>query len=634
MRVDLCTGSISSEPTIKYAKEWLGARGISQRILYNEIKPWVTPYEPANKIVISAGPFTGTLAPGATRLCLASKNVFSYGVGTANMCGFFAPELKFAGYDHIVIQGRARQPVYLSIDDDRVKLIDARGIWGKTTWETDDLVKEEVGDEDIQIICIGPAGENLVRGACVIGNRNRAAAKCGLGAIMGSKNLKAVAVRGTGSVEVAQPDRFMEAVDRNLESIKESPRLKPLFEYGTIGIFPYENEGGGMTYKNYQDGYMPEESIKHLDPDIFVSKYKQRNIGYMACPMACSRYYKVDHGPYAGLATEGFETNTMVDFGGKLAIDYAPAIIKAHSLCNQLGLDEDNTSAAISWAFECYQRGILTPKDTDGLRLEWSDYGVAFELIRKLAYREGFGNLLAEGPKYGSEILGRDSGYYPMALKGQGIYEETRLPIGWGLGVSVATRGGGHTTGAPICELFVEGDPKLTESAEKVFGVKTFSRVEYQDKARLVIYTERIQELINSSGICMFFGTWEGPDLIGFGEIAELYSAATGWETTEEELVRIADRIFNVEKAFNVLHADLGRKDDYPPQRCLREPIKSGPFKGHALSKEKYDSMLDEYYQLHGWNKDTGLQTRTCLEKLDLGDVADDLEKANKLVRI
>ena len=449
---------------------------------------------------------------------------------------------------------------------------------------------------------------------------------------MGSKNLKAVVVRGTGSVEVAHPDRFMEAVNHSWEKLANSQLAQRNAKYGTQYVFPGKNELGTIPYKNFQDGYMPPESLKRVHPDIFSTRYRERNMGYTACPIHCSHFYRVNHGPYAGLATEGIQCETLQDFAGKLAIDYAPAMIKAHALCNQLGLDLDNGTGPISWAFECYQRGIITEKDTDGLKLEWGDYGVVFELLRKMAYREGFGDILAEGCKHASKIIGRDSEYYAIHMKGQDLYEEVRLPIGWGLGVCVATRGGGHTTGSTGCEMAVARHPELAEIGKRLFGVKTLALDVYEDKPKLILYTERFQEIINSLGLCIHAGVWSNPAGMSLGELAELYSAATGWETTEDDLIRIADRILNLEKAFNGLHTELGRKDDYPPERCLKEPIKSGPYKGFALSKEKYDKMLDEYYQLHGWDPETGLQTRKCLANLDLGDAADDLEKAHKLI--
>jgi len=631
LRIDLTTGSHYIEPTIKYAGEWLGARGIGQKILFDELRSWMMPYDPANRLVIGAGPLVGTLVPAATRCSVASKSTFSFGVGTANIGGFFGPELKFAGYDNIVITGKAVKPVYLWIDDERVELKDARGIWGKTTWEAHDLIEQEVGDNDVQILCIGPAGENLVRGACIIGNRNRAAGKCGLGAVMGSKNLKAIAVRGTGAVKVAQPERFMEAVDKARSKIESSEMLKGLTKYGTQGIFPVKNRSCSIPYKNFRETHVPEEAARKLAPDVFDTGYKVRNIGYMGCPISCSNYYRIDEGPYAGTATEGFQLQTLNSMGGKLAIDYPPAIIKAFTVVNQLGIDVDSATTTIAWAFECFEKGILTEEDTDGMKLVWGDHAAVFELMRKQAYREGFGNLLAEGCKFAADIIGKGSDYYAITAKGQDLYEEGRSIIGWGLGAWVATRGGGHTTGGPSCEIFTSIDPQLEAIAKERFGVTTLDPMSYDQKENLVFYFERLQELTNSMGICMSASAWQDPEQISYAEIAELYSAATGWETSQHELIRIADRIFNLEKAFNVLHGNLGRKDDYPPERCLKEPV-TGPLGGFRLSLEEYDKLIDRYYALHGWDTVTGLQTRETLEALDLADVADRLERANKLI--
>jgi aldehyde:ferredoxin oxidoreductase len=624
--VNLSTGVISTRSSMDYARKWLGQRGIGQRILYEELKPWVTPYEPANVVVVETGPLTGTLAPCSCRYSLASKNPFSGGVGTSNSCGFFGPELKFAGYDHIVIQGRSNKPVYLWIENERVEIRDADFLWGKTTWETEELIREELGDVMVQVSCIGPAGENLARGACVIANRNRAAGKCGLGGILGSKNLKAIAVRGTKSIEVAEPERFMNLVSHAWEKIAKSVVLQRYGKYGTIGGMKAKNEFCSMPYKNFQETCLPEKSMAKLDPEIFYRNYKVKDMAYMACPVHCSKFYRIDDGPYAGLETEGFQLNTMADYAAKCGIDYPAAIIKAHTLCNQLGVDVDAAAGAISWAFECYQRGIITEKDSDGLRLEWGDYNVVMELIRKIAYRDGFGDLLAEGCKKASEILGRESGYFAIHLKGQDLYEEIRAPVGWGLGTCVATRGGGHTTGAPACEITMSMDSKMSEVCKRVFGIKNVNPQSYDDKAELVQYFEREQELVNSLGLCMFIGTWIDANLLGIPELAEIYSAATGWETTEDEIIMIADRILNLEKAFNVLHAGLGRKDDLPPERCLTEPITAGKYDGFVYSEEKWNKMLDHYYRLHGWDPKTGLPSRSLLEGLGLEDVARDLE--------
>jgi aldehyde:ferredoxin oxidoreductase len=367
-----------------------------------------------------------------------------------------------------------------------------------------------------------------------------------------------------------------------------------------------------------------------MAPEAYYNNYWVRDLGYMGCPLACSKYYRINDGPYAGTATEGFELQTLNSIAGKLAIDYFPAVVKAFTLLNQLGVDIDSSTTAISWAVECFEKGILTEKDTDGMKLQWGDHQMVMELIRKQAYREGFGNLLAEGSKFAADIVGKGSSYYAIHNKGQDLYEEGRSIIAWGFGAWVATRGGGHTTGGPSCEIFTAIDKKLEETAKARFGVTTLDPMSYDQKDKLVFYFERLQELNNSMGICMLASAWQEPSSMSFDEVTELYSAATGIEKSKEELIYIADRIFNLEKAFNVLHAGLGRKDDYPPERCLKEPV-TGPLGGFQLTKEEYDKLLDSYYALHGWDPSTGLQTGECLEGLNLADVADRLSQAGKL---
>ena len=632
LRVDLTTGRISSEPTIKYAREWLGGSGVGQWILYNELLPWITPYAPANRLIIGTGPLNGTLAPGACRTTADSKNGLTLGVGSSNSCGHFAPELKFAGYDHIIFQGKARNPVYLWIHDNHVEIRDAFHLWGKTTWETDEIIKRELGDDNIQIISIGPAGENIVRGACIIQNKGRAFGRCGLGGVMGSKNLKAVAVRGAGAVEVADPVRFMRVVDKAREACDQSEGSQTRRRYGTPIGLKRRQAADSIPFKNFQYLELPAEYIEKLSIENVNEKYRVRNLASLSCPIGCSRYFWIDRGPYAGLGTEGFEFEALADFAGKLGVDDPTFVIKMNAYCNQLGLDVDNPAGSIAWAMECYQRGILTQSDTDGLKLEWGDAGVILELTRKIAYREGFGNILAEGCAHAAELVGRESEYYAMHLKGQDLYEPLRFNIGWALGACVSTRGGGHTTGSPSTTLekaLMESDPG---KVKETLGISKFSALSsYEGKAELVRYVEKLHRINNSLGICHFNTINSDMSLLGFPQIAELYSAATGWETTEDDLKRAATRMLNVEKAFNLLHTNLGRKDDYPPRRCLEEPLPTGSAKGFKLDKEKWDSLLDEYYEIHEWDKKTGFPTRKCLEDLDLKGVADDLERAGKL---
>lgn len=633
LHVDLTSGRTWTEPTDNYSSRFLGGRGIDVWLLYRDVKPWVTPLEPANRLIFGTGPLAGTLAPCATRYSVESKSPVTGGIGSGNSCGFFGPELKFAGYDHIVIQGRARVPVYLWITDEHVELREASSLWGKTTWGTDQLIKEMIGDEAVQIACIGPAGENLVKTSCIVTNRARVAGKCGLGAVMGSKNLKAVAVRGMGSIEIADPERFMDEVDKVWEKLKVSDRAESLRKWGTYGRPVALNESCLYPVRNFQDDHWDSDKIKKSMPDIFKSDYEVGRRGYLSCPLYCGHLYKIDDGPYAGLVCEGFEFNDVWNFMSRLDIDYVPAAIKLHSICNEYGLDQDSSSCAIAWAFECYEKGIITEKDTDGLKLKWGDHAVVAELLRKMASREGIGDILAEGSHKASSLVGKGSERYAIHLKGQDSMEAMRSAKGWALGCCVSTRGGGHTRGANLIELSHKTIPP--EVAQRVWGIP---RVEapssYEGKAKLVVYYERLQAIVDSLGLCLFTSTWWSPDLLGPEEYAKLYSAATGQEIQGDELMMIGERIHNIEKAFNVLHAGFGRQDDYPPGRFMEEPIKSGPARGELLSKNEWDKMLDEYYELHGWDKESGWQRRGQLEKLALGEVADDLERAGRLAPI
>jgi aldehyde:ferredoxin oxidoreductase len=329
------------------------------------------------------------------------------------------------------------------------------------------------------------------------------------------------------------------------------------------------------------------------------------------------------------MTLEGFETNSFWNWSARLEIDSASAGITLHALCNQYGLDEDNASCAIAWLFECYERGIVTKEETDGLELKWGDDTAVAELLRKIAHREGIGDLLAEGGKRASEIVGRDSEKYVIHIKGQDSMEAMRTVKEWALGCVVSTRGGAHTRGANVASLNKEIPAELSQ---RLWGIsKLDGPLSYDNKARLVVYYERLQAILDSLNVCLFTSNWIGLDMPDHEDYARLYSTATGRAVDGSELMNIGERIHNIEKAFNVLHAGFDRRDDYPPSRLMEEPIKSGPHQGERLEKDKWDQMLDEYYEIHGWDKETGLQTREALENLGLGHVADDLAKAGRL---
>ncbi|MFC2002466.1 aldehyde ferredoxin oxidoreductase family protein [Chloroflexota bacterium] len=625
LRVDLASGKINTEPTETYAKDFLGGRGINSWILFKETTQDTKPFHPENRLIFGTGPLVGTLVPAACRCTITTLNPLSGGHGDSNFGGHFSAELKFAGYDHVIFQGKAENLVYLWIDDDKIEIRDAGNLRGKSTFETDRLIKQEIGDLDIQTACIGPAGENLVPFASVHAtSATRASARCGMGAVMGSKNLKAVAVRGTGSVRVAEPERLFHIIDEIYSTVAESPFLKTRGEKGVLAGLDGYSQMGLIPIRNFQD-YHFEEANK-IGVDGFLP-YLKGHASCFACPTHCDKYYRIDDGmPWGGTWTYDIELSPSLFFAELLIAD-VNAVIKGFNLLNSYGMDEYDTFYAIAWAIECYERGILTKNDTDGLELRWGDSLLVLELIRRIAYKEGnLGRLLAKGVAKASREMGKGSDKYAMQMKGMAA-DDAKYPIGWGLGVCVSTSGPSHLKGALVSELRT-----LTpEEAKKFYGSEYACNPRaYEDKPKLVFECERLRAITDCCEICSFMSLHAYPGLPGLNEIAKFLSVVTGETWTLEDLTIVAERIINVEKAINS-RAGLTRKDDYPPERMF-EAIPSGPAKGQYLDFSKFERMLDEYYELHGWEKESGLPTGEKLESLGLGEVAEKLEKWGKML--
>ncbi len=630
LRVNLSNGAISSEPTREYAREWLGASGIAVKILYDELRDWVTPYDPSNRLVIGAGALVGTTAPGANKMNISTLGPMTGGWASSCSDSYLGGQLKCAGFDSIVVEGKAHTPVYLWIDDETVEIRDASHLWGKTTWETLDLLRERHGDPRLHILSIGPAGENLVRGACVIQDKSRAFGRGGVGAVMGSKNLKAVVARGTGSIRIADRERFMASAARCRKMFKGLPTTDNFHKYGTLGIMVGKQAVCGIAYKNFQDTRLPDELASAIDPRHLIDKYQVSKQSYPGCAFGgCSRIMHVTQGPYAGLVTESNQWEVVGTIQGRLAVKEPAFMLKANSLCNQYGLDVDAAGAPIGWAMECYEKGLINKGDTGGLELKWGDAPIVLDLIKKMAYREGFGNLLAEGCARAADIIGQGSEYYALNIKGLDLYEPLRGAMGWSLGATTSTRGGGHTTGGPVIETMGSLD---VEKAREVYGIDNPHKAqEYEGKAKMVTFGEALQRTNNCLGICHWNTSYFDPNLPNITEMAELYSAATGWETSVEDLKRMTMRQVNLEKALNLRFTEFTRKDDLPTPRDINEPIPSGNLAGWKMDMVKFNQMLDDYYDLHGWDRETSFPKRQALIDLDLAAVADDLGRIGKL---
>jgi aldehyde:ferredoxin oxidoreductase len=617
MRVDLSSSEVDFESYDKYA-EWIGGQGVNQFILFDELPLGISPYDPSNIIAVGTGALVGTSAPGASRTNIDTINAFTGGIGSSNVGGHFARELRFAGINNIVIKGKADELVYLCIENDRVDIIKASNLRNKTVLETAEFLHKELGDR-FKLMIIGPAGENLARSACIIVEEARSASRCGIGAVMGSKNLKAIAVRGDGVIEPADIDNFNVVVKECLGKITSSSYAKMMDLYGTYSQERWQVES---PYRNFSGEIPSLYKKQRVLPDAFLPYIiDTKTCG--SCPIHCWKVYRVmeDGKP---LVSESLEINSLDNFAARLDLFDPETVLKAHALCNDLGLDEDNASGAIAWAFECYEKGLITKKETGGLELQWGNEEAVFRLLRSIAYRRGFGDLLAEGCKRASEKLPGTQDCC-IHVKGQDLWECLWSYPGWALGTVVSARGGTHTRGAVRAEMLKNISENLCQS---LFGLQSVGdEFSYENKERLVFFFEKLQALSNSLGMCYFMHGLMTVDLLLPEDYARLFSAATGQSTDSNRMMWLGERILNLEKCFNILHTKWTREDDMPPKRFISQPL-DGRFK---IDSQAWVRMLDRYYELHGWDKTTGKPFRKTLDRLDLGAIKRKLEQNGKL---
>jgi aldehyde:ferredoxin oxidoreductase len=618
LRVDLTHRSVSVEPTAPMNARFPAGMGVNNWLLLEGTPLETQPLDPDNPLIFTAGTLVGTSAPTACRMTISCKNVFTGGFGSASAGGNFGPEMKYAGFDHIVVTGRAERPVFIDIVDGNVTIVDAGDLWGEDTWETERRLRARMDRPTLELLSIGPAGENMAAAACIIVNRVRAAARCGVGAVMGSKNLKAIAVSGSGSISVADPQGFMDACLDIQHRIVRIDTTKNLRKYGTPASFGGWNDKGSIPVRNFQETQIDADSANTIITAVKEKRYIDKPFGCFACPIFCSQYQRVKTGPHAGTRGEKIESQNYWDFGGKLGISDPAAVLALSELCARMGLDNTNATNPIAWAMECFQRGLLTAKETDGLRLEWGDVDVVADLLRKIARREGIGDLLADGSLAAARKLGKESERFAIHMKGQDLAEEMRVFKGWALAIAVAERGGTHTQGGPLTER-MGLDSQL--SMER-FGISTaFDATTYENKADLVVYYQRFHNLLEIAGVC-FYGTyWAGLHMMGPEEVARLYSLATGEAKTVEDLMMEGEKILYLQKAFNMRHTAFDRQSDYPPERMMSEPA-TGPHAGERLDRADWDRLLDQYYDLRGWDRTTGKPTAENFRAVGLPELA------------
>jgi len=638
--VDLSTREIKKRDiSPHFAAEYIGGMGFGCKILYDEVGINVNPLSPDNIVVFSNGPLTGTHAPCGGRTEITTKSPLTEHIGTGNTGGMWGTRLKHAGFDVVIIRKQAEKPVYLWIDDDTTEIRDASHLWGKDTWETSDILRYELVpsvEAQISVLAIGPAGENLVRYACPLNDYYHAASRSCAGAVMGAKKLKAIAVRGTGTVEIARPEEFKvatrEARERIIQAFR-ARRVSTLEDQRKVDL-----ERGCLPAKNYQTGILSGwlETVNQHVAEKYVTK---KDGTCYACPIPCFDLVEVKNGKYAGvIENRGLQPGVVFDWGAKCAINNLPAIWRCKELCQHLGMDYTAASNIIAFAIELTQRGIITSKDTDGIELDWGKEDEIIQLVQKIAFRDGFGNILAEGSLRAAERIGNGAEQYVMTIKGaeMGMLPDPRSGSkGWLFGTLTNPRGGDNVKNTHFLadrynpNWWIDKFDMFENFKEKIYNIPSHEiSATWQGKPMLCKWFEDLYSVLNALGICFFPAGFELA--LGPTYLSKLFSTCTGWDTTPQEMMKLGEKVFTLFKSYTIRQG-LNRKDDTWPDRFFNEPLPEGPAKGAVLSRDTISQLLDEYYELRGWDKESGIPTKQKLIELGLRDIAEDLIKHAKL---
>ena len=609
LRVDLARGALTCHPTEEpLARAFLGGRGLNVKRLWDLLPPGTDGLAPDNVLIFGAGPLVGTTFPGGARFNITAMSPQTGILGDSNAGGFFGPALKFAGYDQIVIDGRADHPVYLWIDDDRTSLRSAGHLWGLDVPEATAAVQQELGDPAVQVATIGRGAENGVRFAGVFVNLSRAAARTGMGAVMASKQLKAVAVRGTGSIAVADMAQFRDIVEGVDRKIARHPEYEARSRLGTTRLVRLLDRIGALPTRHFQGG--PFDAADAVSGEAIEARYKVKSKACFACTIPCSRFLAVDDPRFPGLQFEGPEYEPLAGFTARVGNTDLALALHCIDVTNRYGLDAIALSEVIAWAMECHQRGLLSRAEAGGLDLSWGNGETILALIHQVARREGLGDLLADGVRRAAERLGRGSEVIALHSKGLEIFQaDVRTIKAYGLANAVSSRGADHLRAEPWFEF-------SNDAAEGIrrYGIpETAFRLEHKGKGLLVKHFEEMAAVADAVGVCK--NTYNNMEVLDWDETAALLQAATGWDLTGDEVRRTGERIVNLERLFNAREG-IGRKDDTLPARFVDEPLPLGnPSAGAVLELRP---MLDEYYRARGWDLETGLPTPEKLKELEL----------------
>lgn len=629
LQVDLTAGRIRETPLDEgEARRYLGGLGLNTKLLFDLAPPGVDPLGPDNVLVFGAGTFSGTMIPTASKTDVSAKSPVT-GLFGATSSGYrFGAELKYAGYDHLVIQGRADRPVYLSVRSDGVEIRDAAHLWGKDVWETVDLLTAECRSQDLQVASIGPGGENLIRYAAIENGKYDAWARTGMGAVMGSKNLKAVAVRGKNGLRVAQKEPFRQLCRELRQNIMDSPFFPAVSRYGSMaGTGPY-GKFGALPAKNFQTGVIEDwfETRGYKVTEV----YSDQMMACPACPVGCAHWAVIKDGPYAGLQMKGIEVTMIFEIGAKLFVHDLDGVLRCIEAFHRCGMDVVSGCGTIAMLMELYQRKLVDA-DTIGFPVEWGDVEAIVKLIGMTARREGIGAVLAEGAKRANIALtGNDD--YAITVKGLELptFDPRSRWSVWTFGFLTSTRGGDHLrTRNPVENLRFPSLPDDYRKEPFGFPEKMYQEFDMPEdlKARVIDpelktadivlmekWSEDLITVFNSVGICI-----RPPSLqaLGPSAVARMFQAGMGWDMDAAEVMRAGERIWNLQRLYNLREGET-RKDAIFPKRFYKEKLPEGPAKGMVVDPETVDRMLDDYYEARGWERGDGTPGKAKMTELGL----------------
>ncbi|MDF1552677.1 MAG: aldehyde ferredoxin oxidoreductase family protein [Deferrisomatales bacterium] len=613
--VDLSTGTVEVKEIPRAVREkYLGGRGIDAYLLYNLLKPDTDPLGPDNVLTVSAGLLTGTPSPAPSRTHIGAKSPLTNLFGSANMGGFFGAELRYAGFDHLVVTGKADKPVYLWVNDGTIEIRDAAHLWGKDTVETMVTLREEMDDEDVKVLTIGVGGEKLVRYANVMTGIKNAGGRTGMGAVMGSKNLKAIAARGSLPIALADPQGALLYHKKMIDYIQSSKFAEIMGAWGTLYIYDVTNSTGLIRTRNFQSNqsqYSEDLEAEAIEP------YSVGTAACYGCTMHCRHKYKIKEGPWKGVYDEGPEYTSQGAFGTEVGCTSMHTVLVANHLVNRLGIDTLEVGSMIGWAMELYEKGLLPKELVGDLDLTWGNDEAVIQLTQDIAYRRGLGDILAEGPLRAAEKLGPETLQYNIQIKGMSnLQSDERATPSLALNIATSTRGSDHLRSRPAIDLYHLPEPVLA----KIYGKKGLSSDyrDYDGKAWQVYWQACLYAVVDALGICKFQTVFMSPNSPTWIEYSKMIELATGIKLTPEQVMEVGDRIYTTERMFN-LREGATRADDWLPERYFDEPAPAGldAVRGLFIDREKFTKMIDEYYEHHGWDSE-GVPTPATLTRLNL----------------